>query len=449
MNTSILIVDDNTSILSALKLFLSRYFDVVATISSPKTLLSTMRENDFDVVLLDMNYKQDANTGNEGLFWLSEIKKYYSCEVVLFTAFGDIDLAVNGIKRGAYDFVIKPWDNEKLVKTLLDAAKSSQSKKKKHTTKADILSNEATPFWGESAAMQSLKSVIEKIAPNDVSVLITGENGTGKDVLAKEIHRRSNRSHKPFVAVDMGSIPESLFESELFGHVKGAFTDAYTDHIGKFESADGGTLFLDEISNIPLHLQAKLLRVLQNRNVSKVGSNKEIPIDIRLICATNASIEKMVFEKSFREDLFYRINTIRLQLPALRERHQDIVPMAEMFMQQFAQQYNRPIIRIDQKAKETLSRCQWGGNVRELQNCVEKAVILCESDTLQVHDFQLNYMNYWMPEEEEKPTNTLEEIEKNAILTAMKQCDGNLSMLAKQLNITRQTLYNKLKKYNI
>ncbi|MDD4848185.1 MAG: sigma-54 dependent transcriptional regulator [Bacteroidales bacterium] len=450
MKSSILIVDDNKGILSALRLTLSHHFDEVMTLSSPASLMTTLRENDYDVVLLDMNFREDSNTGNEGLFWLSEIKKQHSCEVVLFTAYGDIELAVNGIKRGAYDFIVKPWDNDKLIKTLLDAAKLSQSKKKGRSTENRISSHETgSMFWGNSPLMTTLKTMVQKTAPSDASILITGENGTGKDMLAKEIHQLSHRKNAVFVPVDMGSMPESLFESELFGHVKGAFTDAHSDHTGKFELANGGTLFLDEIGNLPLHLQAKLLRVLQNRMITKIGGNKFISINIRLICATNTDIESMVRKGTFREDLYYRINTIHLQMPLLRERTEDIVPLVEIFMQQFARQYNKNISDISLDAKEALQHYQWGGNIRELQNCVEKAVLLCESNTLQLDDFQLNYLDFWMPKSNNDSVCSLDEMEKNAIVNAMKKFDNNLSSVAKQLDISRQTLYNKLKKYDI
>lgn len=413
--------------------------------------MTTLRNNNFDVVLLDMNFKENTDTGNEGLFWLSEIKKVHSCEVVLFTAYGDIDLAVNGIKNGAYDFIAKPWNDEKLTSTLLDAAKLSRSKtsSKAGAIKSDIDGNGAPMFWGNSANMQQLKSMVEKTAYSDASILITGENGTGKDMLAKEIHRLSNRKNRPYIAVDMGSLPETLFESELFGHVKGAFTDAKFERSGKFEAAEGGTLFLDEIGNLPLFLQSKLLRVLQERSITKIGDNKIIPVDIRLICATNMDIEAMVHKGTFREDLYYRINTIHLKLPPLRERSSDINEFADIFMKQFAAKYNKPVTNISAEAINGLHRCQWGGNIRELQNCIEKAVILCENNELQLNDLQLNYLNYWIPENNNEDIAPLDDIEKNAIVNAINKCDGNLSLVAKQLEISRQTLYNKLKKYNL
>ena len=314
----ILVVDDNSGIRAALQLLLPMYFSQVELIPSPKELISRMAEFRPDVVLLDMNFHTDINTGNEGLYWLSEIKKLRpDIEVVLFTAYADIQLAVEGMKRGAFDFVVKPWDNDKLIQ-ILQAAYANRSKEAKQ---ADKVPASAIPMlWGKGQAMSDIRKTVEKIAATDASVLITGENGTGKDVLAGEIHRRSLRGVKPMVCVDAGALTETLFESELFGHVKGAFTDAHTDRVGKFELADGGTLFLDEIGNIPLHLQAKLLRALQNRTITRVGDTKAIPVDIRLICATNKDLEKMVRSGEFREDLYYRINTVLLHLPALRHR---------------------------------------------------------------------------------------------------------------------------------
>ena len=300
-------------------------------------------------------------------------------------------------------------------------------------------------FWGETQAMQTIRHYVSKIAPTDATVLITGENGTGKDVLAKEIHRLSARSNRQMVCVDAGAITETLFESELFGHVKGAFTDAHTDHVGKFEQASGGTLFLDEIGNIPLHLQAKLLRAIQNRSITKVGDNKAFPIDIRLICATNMNLEKMVKEGHFREDLYYRLNTMPLHLPPLRERKTDILPLAEIFIRQFNEKYHRDIKGLSEQGRELLENQQWNGNIRELQNCIEKAVILAESTMLTPKDLQIKTV----PKTVETRPQTLEETEEKAIREAVERHNGNLTMVAKSLNISRPTLYSKLKKYGI
>ena len=444
----ILVVDDNSGIRAALKVLLPIHFAQVEVIPSPNELISRLVEFRPDVVLLDMNFHTDINTGNEGLFWLSEIKKRCpDIEVVLFTAYADIQLAVEGMKRGAFDFIVKPWDNERLVQTL-KAAYDGRSKEAKEAAAAPTSS--INMLWGKGQAMSIVRKTVEKIAPTDATVLITGENGTGKDVLAGEIHRMSERALRPIVCVDAGALTETLFESELFGHVKGAFTDAHTDHVGKFEQADGGTLFLDEIGNIPLHLQAKLLRALQNRSITRVGDTKAIPVDIRLICATNKDLEKMVREGDFREDLFYRINTMHLHLPALRERTDEIIPLAEMFIARYSERYRRTVNGMTPDAAETLKAHFWSGNIRELQNCIEKAVILSDGESLTASDIELP-QNRAAQNTNQAMTggDTLEETEEKAIRAAMARYGGNLSMVAKSLNISRPTLYAKLKKYNI
>ena len=438
----ILVVDDNQGIRNALKLLLTPLFVGVEIIASPKTLISTMESFKPHVVLLDMNFYTDINTGNEGLYWTSELKKMYpDVQIVLFTAYADIALAVEGMKRGAFDFIVKPWDNEKLIATLRSAYEASPKVAKPVAANT----NDKSMYWGNSEAMMTIRHSMERIAPTDATVLITGENGTGKDVLAREIHAASSRKHRPMVCVDAGAITETLFESELFGHVKGAFTDAHTDHVGKFEQANGGTLFLDEIGNIPLHLQAKLLRVLQNRTVTRVGSEKQIEIDIRLICATNMYLEKMVSEGRFREDLYYRINTVQMHLPALRDRASDILPLAEMFMKKYAVKYRREVETIATDAAQQLVSHSWGGNIRELQNVIEKAVILSEGKTLKSADLSLSASTKSMP----LANQTLEDAEEKTIRDTMARCNGNLSMVAKQLGISRPTLYSKLKKYGI
>lgn len=438
----ILVVDDNQGIRKALKLLLMPHFGEVEIIASPSTLVRTMESFKPNVVLLDMNFYTDINTGNEGLFWTSEIKKMYpDVQVVLFTAYADIALAVEGMKRGAFDFIVKPWDNEKLIATL----KSAYEATPKGTKPAVKSVNDNDMYWGNSQVMGEIRHSMERIAPTDATVLITGENGTGKDVLAREIHAASSRRHQPMVCVDAGAITETLFESELFGHVKGAFTDAHSDHVGKFEQANGGTLFLDEIGNIPLHLQAKLLRVLQNRTVTRVGSEKQIAIDIRLICATNMDLEKMVSEGRFREDLYYRINTVQMHLPALRDRACDILPLAEIFLKKYAVKYRREVESIAADAAQRLVSHAWGGNIRELQNVLEKAVILSEGKVLKLKDLSLN-----MPSKSTSSSSqTLEEAEEKAIRDALARCNGNLSMVAKELGISRPTLYSKLKKYGL
>ncbi len=446
LKTKILVVDDNAGIRSALKILLPMRFSEVELIASPKVLMETMRTFKPDVVLLDMNFETDINSGNEGLFWLSELKRDFpEVEVVLFTAYADIALAVEGMKRGAFDFVVKPWDNAKLLATLEEACK----KHRKEAGKVSPIATAPTMRWGESEAMRRLREMVEKVAPTDATVLITGENGTGKDVLANEIHRLSNRATKPMVGVDIGAITDTLFESEMFGHVKGAFTDAHADHIGKFEQANGTTLFLDEIGNVPLAQQAKLLRVIQNRSITKVGDTKSIPINIRLICATNMDLATMVKEGRFREDLFYRINTVTLHLPPLRERPDEIITLAELFVKQYAEKYHRKAQGFSDEALNLLKRCRWSGNIRELQGCIEKAVIYSEAELIRAADLQLRASEL-MDEATPKTQNqTLESAEEQVIRNAMKTYNGNLTLVAKALKISRPTLYRRLKEYGI
>ena len=441
----ILIVDDNAGIRQALKILLPMHFAEVETLPSPAALVSTLERFRPDVVLLDMNFNTDINTGNEGLYWAREIKQMMpEVEVVLFTAYADIQLAVEGMKRGAFDFIVKPWENEKLVATLTAA----RDKARKVMGNCHPERSEGAMYWGASRPMAVIRKTVDKIAPTDATVLITGENGTGKDVLAREIHARSLRNGKPMVAVDAGAISETLFESELFGHVKGAFTDAHTDHVGKFEQADGGTLFLDEIGNIPLHLQAKLLRVIQSRSVVRVGGSQAIPVNIRLICATNMDLEQLVREGRFREDLYYRINTVHIALPPLRERREDIVSLAGRFIGQFAEKYHRPLAGLDESAKALLEGGRWSGNIRELQNCIEKAVILSEGTTLTAKDIQLEQARAGAP-----AAGTMKAIsdaeEERMVREAVLRSNGNISAAAKMLGISRPTLYAKMKKYGL
>ena len=372
---TIIVVDDNKGVLSAVKLLLKNHFEHIVTLPSPITLPAALREENAQVVLLDMNFSSGLNTGNEGLYWLHEIKKIHpSLPVVLFTAYADIDLAVRGIKEGATDFIVKPWDNARLIETLLSACRNSSKNKKR----AEIPKTVSSMYWGESNAMKQLRTLIEKVAQTDANILITGENGTGKEMLAREIHALSNRYRRDMITVDMGAITESLFESELFGHKKGSFTDAHTDRAGKFEAAHEGTLFLDEIGNLPYHLQSKLLTAIQSRSVVRVGSNEPIPVNIRLICATNCDLEEMVAKGKFREDLLYRINTIHIEIPPLRERKEDIIPLAERFIDRFCKQYDKGNILLSTGAQEKLRTYPWYGNIRELEHAVEKAVIINE-----------------------------------------------------------------------
>ena len=440
---TIIIVDDNKGVLTAVQILLKNYFSKVVTLSSPVTLTTAIREETPEVVLLDMNFTSGINTGNEGLFWLHEIKKVRrELPVVLFTAYADIDLAIRGIKEGASDFIVKPWNNQKLVETLQAAASSAQQGRKTGNKKEPV--NTPALYWGESKSMQQLQTLIEKVASTDANILITGENGTGKEMLAREIHALSNRRQQEMIAVDMGAITESLFESELFGHVKGSFTDAHTDRTGKFEAADHSTLFLDEIGNLPYHLQAKLLTAIQRRSIVRVGSNTPIPIDIRLICATNRNLQEMVDREEFREDLLYRINTIHLEIPPLRERGDDILLFIDTFLRRFTSKYQRPDIRMHEQTIEKLRSYHWPGNIRELQHAIEKAVILCEGNVIRPKDILVKQS--WKPQTASVVPN-LEEVERQAIETAILQNNGNLTAAAEQLGISRQTLYNKLKRF--
>ena len=446
---TILVVDDNKGILTAVQMLLGTYFEKVITISTPNKIKATLHDENIDVVLLDMNFSAGINTGNEGLFWLSEIKKEdASIQVVLFTAYADIDLAVRGIKEGAADFVVKPWDNAKLLETLKTAYNIRTANRKGISIATDklVVSKESGMFWGESNAMQQLRSLIEKVARTDANILVTGENGTGKEMLAREIHLLSNRKKETLVPVDMGAITETLFESELFGHVKGAFTDARADRPGKFEVANKGTLFLDEIGNFSYHLQAKLLTALQRRSIVRVGSNTPIPVNIRLICATNRDLQEMVQKGDFREDLLYRINTIHVEIPPLRERPEDIVPLTEIFLSKYTKIYGKTAMCLSLDAKEKLKAQPWFGNIRELEHTIEKAVIIAERSVLDGNDFDF-------PRAKKKPVTkeatTLEEMEYNMIKNAMDKYSGNLSLVASQLGISRQTLYNKIKRYEL
>ena len=446
---TILVVDDNKGILTAVQMLLGTYFEKVITISTPNKIKATLHDENIDVVLLDMNFSAGINTGNEGLFWLSEIKKEdASIQVVLFTAYADIDLAVRGIKEGAADFVVKPWDNAKLLETLKTAYNIRTANRKGISIATDklVVSKESGMFWGESNAMQQLRSLIEKVARTDANILVTGENGTGKEMLAREIHLLSNRKKETLVPVDMGAITETLFESELFGHVKGAFTDARADRPGKFEVANKGTLFLDEIGNLSYHLQAKLLTAFQRRSIVRVGSNTPIPVNIRLICATNRDLQEMVQKGDFREDLLYRINTIHVEIPPLRERPEDIVPLTEIFLSKYTKIYGKTAMCLSLDAKEKLKAQPWFGNIRELEHTIEKAVIIAERSVLDGNDFDF-------PRAKKKPVTkeatTLEEMEYNMIKNAMDKYSGNLSLVASQLGISRQTLYNKIKRYEL
>lgn len=456
---TIMVVDDNKSILQALELLLPRYFAKVITLSNPNQIDSSLRENAVDVALLDMNYSSKVNNGNEGLYWLSYVKERFpAVQVVMFTAYAEIELAVEAVKRGACDFVVKPWEKEKLVAILTNAynlKKSSAEVKQLKEIKKELVGN-SVMWWGNSPQMLELRKTIEKVAKTDANILITGENGTGKEMLSREIHNRSLRRNELMVTVDMGAVVESLFESELFGHVKGAFTDAKADRAGKFEVANHGTLFLDEIGNIPLHLQAKLLTAIQSGTIVKVGSNTPIPVDIRLISATNRDLNRMVADGEFREDLLYRINTIHLHLPPLRERKEDIPSFANSFLEKYAVKYGRKGLSFSDEAVANMVAYRWPGNIRELEHTIEKAVIMCDGAKILPGDLMLRSSANEMADlsgsgkGKNMPSfETFEEMERAMISAALDKHCGNLSAVASQLGVTRQTLYNKMKKYGL
>jgi len=454
MNKRILIVDDKKSVLTALEMLVQTEFDEVFTLNNPNNLISIIRKHNIDVVLLDMNFKTGVNNCNEGIFWLNEILKFdSSISVVMITAHGDVELAVRAVKEGAFNFILKPWDNNKLLSTLHSAIQLRHTKlenaslKKSSKNLKQEINQSNYQLIGKSKVMLDVLDMVKKVAKTNANILITGENGTGKELIAQEIHKSSNRKNEILLTVDMGAISENLFESELFGHKKGAFTDAKTERIGKMETANKGSLFFDEIANLTMSLQAKLLSVLQNRTITKIGDNIAIPIDIRLICATNKNLEEMVAEKTFREDLLYRINTITIELPPLRERENDIILLAEFYLNKYAVKYQKNNLKISEKAKRKLLKYTWPGNVRELQHSIEKAVILSDNNILDENSFSLN--------QNIKSNNinlqdlTIEEMEKQMIINSIDKEKGNMSAVSKTLGITRQTLYNKLKKYGI
>lgn len=451
-DAKILVIDDNKSVLSALEILLQFEYKSVETLFNPNQISSFAHMDQIDIVLLDMNFSAGVNTGNEGLYWLNEIKKKSPhTSVIMMTAYGAVDLAVKALKQGASDFVLKPWNNERLLTTVKSAFELRKSKqeihqlKKKENELKQVINEDKNFIIGNSQALTSVLNLVRKVAKTDVNVLITGENGTGKELIARELHRLSIRKDELFIGVDMGSIAENLFESELFGHIKGAFTDAKEERAGKFEAAHKGTLFLDEMGNLSLQMQAKLLSAIQNKSVVRVGSNKPIAVDIRLISATNCNLPQMVADGLFREDLLYRINTINIEVPPLREREGDILILADFFLKKFASKYDKPGLRINNLAQEKLMEYPWPGNVRELQHTMERAVILSEGNVLKPTDFLLH----------SKPSQsldngpaTLDEMEQQMIFKALEEHDGNYSAAADQLGISRQTLYNKMKKKN-
>ncbi len=447
--SKLLIIDDDVDVLSAAKLFLKRHFTQVDIEKNPERIPFLITNGQYDVVLLDMNFTRDVNTGKEGFEWLDRILDIDpKISVVLFTAYGDVEMAVRAIKMGAVDFVLKPWENTKLLETMQSAYEMRQEKIGGRQSAVSTKKNTSTThIIGSSPAMLKIFETIERVAATDANILILGENGTGKDLIARSLHEKSNRAEMSFVHSDLGAISETLFESELFGHVKGAFTDAREDRTGRFEEANGGTIFLDEIGNIPLPLQAKLLNVLQNRSVTKVGSNKPKNIDIRLICATNEPLYDRVAQRTFRQDLLYRINTIEIKLPALRERPEDILPLAEHFLKVYRKKYNRPVNAISAALGKQLQRYHWAGNVRELQHAVERAVILSQGNALQPEDFFFETRQETAPSFDQ--TYQLEEVEKMLIIKTLKKFNGNITEAAREMGLTRQALYRRVEKYGI
>ena len=449
-----MIVDDHNNVLKALLHLLEQDFPSIHTATNPNLIPNLIRDFKIDVVLLDMNYSAGINIGNEGMYWLEQIlNSDPDIAVVLITAYGDVELAVKAVKNGATDFVLKPWDNEKLIITLKSAFKLRESRleikelrnKQVHLTRN--IEKGYNPLISSSSGMSEVLATIRKVARTNTNVLILGENGTGKELVAHEIHKQSDKADEIFVSVDMGSLSESLFESEIFGHTKGAFTDAREDRVGRFEIANGGTLFLDEIGNLSLPLQAKLLAVLQNHQVFRLGSNTPIPIDIRLICATNKDLSNQIHLNLFREDLYYRINTIEIEIPPLRERGEDILELTDYFLKKYCIKYQKSLVKISTRSRDKLLNYNWPGNVRELQHIIEKVVILSDSEILKPEDLIFSTTKP-KPTETRKPV-TLKEIEKQAIREAMENNHGSILKVAKELGLTRQTVYNKLLKYDL
>ena len=448
-NATILVIDDDPDVLTAVRLLLKTEAKEVITEKNPENLRWLISKETFDVILLDMNFTSSINTGNEGIFWLKKIKEFGSnAAVIMITAYGGIDLAVRSLKEGAADFVVKPWHNERLISTIKDSLKQKDNKKADGPNQAPD-SIIGTDLLGHSEIMRDIFYKIEKIAPTDANILILGENGTGKDLIAKAIHQHSLRADKPFIKVDVGALTETLFESELFGHKKGSFTDAREDRIGRFESSNGGTLFLDEIGNIFLHQQAKLLSVLQNRQVTRLGTNQAIPIDIRLICATNVNMAELANESRFRKDLIYRINTVEITVPPLRKRGEDIILLAKHFSKIYAAKYLKPSLELDESAIEKLRTYHFPGNVRELQYTIERAVIMCDNDYLSARDLIFSPIESAPPDLDEPEEMKLSTIEKNTILRVIEKNNGNITKAAKELGLTRTALYRRLSKYDI
>jgi len=452
-DSRILIVDDNKELLLGYEIFLSQHFNAIKTVSNPNLIPSLLKESVYDVILLDMNFSAGAHTGNEGFYWMKRIlESDRDASIIFITAYGDIELAVRAIREGATDFVMKTWDKEKILSTIIAAWQLRRSRSEIRNLKSKqlhLMERENLQFdfcMSQSIAMKDLMKTVEKVAPTEANILILGENGTGKELLAREIHRQSMRSREIFVSIDLGTITETLFESELFGHVKGAYTGADADKQGRIEIASGGTLFLDEIGNLPLPLQAKLLTVIEKREVVKVGSSQTVPVDIRLICATNSNLYQLCEEGRFREDLLYRINSIQLNVPPLRERQEDIPILAEYFVEKFAERHHKPGIKISKMALRQISKYYWKGNIRELRNMIERAVLLSEDTLLKPADFSPYSGGPGTHREDDL---NLELNERKLIEKALGKNGNNKRLTAKALGINRTTLYNKIRKYGI
>jgi len=449
-NATVLVIDDDVDVLTAVRLLLKQEVKEVVTEKNPENIRSILSKQSFDVILLDMNFNSSINTGNEGFYWLNKIKNDFhsSASVIMITAYGHIDLAIRSLKEGAFDFVVKPWHNEKLLTIIQDAYKFKKDKAsgvQQPFAVNTVINNE---LLGESEVMQDIFYKIKKVAPTDANILILGENGTGKDLIAKAIHQYSLRAQRPYIKVDVGALTESLFESELFGHKKGAFTDAREDRQGRFEAAQGGTLFLDEIGNISLYQQAKLLTVLQNRQVTPLGSNQPIIIDIRLICATNLPMAELANEARFRKDLIYRINTVEITVPPLRKRGTDISLLAKHFCKVYSNKYLKGSLHFDESAIDKLMSYHYPGNVRELQYAIERAVIMSDSDVLSAKDIIFSPLESTAVVEEDINTD-LKAVEKYTILRVIEKHQGNITKAARELGITRTALYRRLNKYDI
>jgi two-component system, NtrC family, response regulator HydG len=450
---NILLADDDEFVLLSLKVLLEPHFKSVKTINNPERIPAVLEREQVDVVVLDMNFRHGDTTGNQGRFWLKKIQSISpETQVILITAFADIQVAVDSIKEGALDFIIKPWQNEKLLSTVTTAFLMSQEKRKvkqlksQQKTLVSALDKHYEPLIGESDVMNAIRKTIQKIGPTDADVLITGQNGTGKEVIAREIHRHSSRADNIFMTVDVGALSESLFESELFGHKRGAFTDAKEERVGRFEAASGGTLLLDEIGNLSLSLQAKLLTVLQRKQIVRLGSNEPIDVDVRIICATNADLYSLVKDGKFREDLLYRINTVEIRVPPLFERPEDIPALVRHFLHKYRTKYQKPFLTVGEETIGALQRYRWPGNIRELQHAVERAVIMSEGDVLQSTDFAV--LNNQSGEFTFEELN-LEKIEEWAIRKAIAKHGGNISHAAEELGLSRGALYRRMETYGI